>query len=64
MSVTFPEVDRQQIIEMIARMVSNEGTTLRRFRELGRKDELENPELRDLWLIWGSVLTDEDLQSA
>lgn len=33
------------------------GLSLERFYELGHRDELDDPTLRDLWLIWGDELT-------
>ncbi len=37
---------------------------MRGFYELGVEDRLDNSLLRDLWLIWGDVLTEEDLPAA
>ena len=40
----------------------NVGVELRGFYELGKDDNrLDDPWLRDLWLIWGDVLTEEDV---
>lgn len=40
----------------VDRVLSEEGLTFDRFVELGRSDELENPRLRDLWLLAGAIL--------
>jgi len=57
-SVTVP---REDIVEMLRRNAEATGLSLRSFYELGRQDRLDNPVLRDLWLIWGDVLTEKDL---
>lgn len=54
-------VPREDIVEMLKRNADAAGLGLRRFYELGKEDRLDNPLLRDLWLIWGDVLTEEDL---
>ena len=46
---------------MLKRNAEATGLGLRRFCELGKEDRLDNPLLRDLWLIWGDLLTEEDL---
>lgn len=56
-SVTVP---REDIVEMLKRNAGATGLGLRDFYELGKEDRLDNPLLRDLWLIWGDVLTEED----
>ncbi len=54
-------VPREDIVEMLKRNAEATGLDLRRFYELGKEDRLDNPLLRDLWLIWGDVLIEEDL---
>lgn len=54
-------VPREEIVEMLKRNADETGLGLRGFYELGKEDRLDNPLLRDLWLIWGDVLTEEDL---
>ncbi|WP_419924731.1 hypothetical protein [Candidatus Poriferisocius sp.] len=54
-------VPREDIVEMLKRNAEATGLGLRRFCELGKEDRLDNPLLRDLWLIWGDLLTEEDL---
>lgn len=48
---------------MLKRNADATGLGLRGFYELGLEDRLDNPLLRDLWLIWGDVLTEDDLSS-
>ncbi|HOT79132.1 MAG TPA: hypothetical protein PKY13_04055 [Microthrixaceae bacterium] len=43
---------------MIETALASSGLDLARFTELGRTDQLVDPNLRDLWLIWGAELTD------
>ena len=54
-------VTREEIIGMLERAANEVGLGLRGFYELGKEDRLDEPLLRDLWLIWGDVLTEEDL---
>ncbi len=54
-------VPREDIVEMLRRNADATGLGLRAFYELGKEDRLDNPLLRDLWLIWGDVLTENDL---
>ena len=53
-------VAREEVIGMLERAANEVGLGLRRFYELGKADRLDDPLLRDLWLIWGDVLADED----
>lgn len=57
-------VPREDIVEMLRRNADSTGLGLRGFYEFGREDRLDHPLLRDLWLIWGDVLTEEDLPPA
>lgn len=57
-------VPREDIVEMLKRNADSTGLGLPRFYELGRQDRLDHPLLRDLWLIWGDVLIEEDLPPA
>lgn len=54
-------VERQQIVDMLRREAASVGLDFARFFDLGRAGELDNPNLRDLWLIWGDLLTEADL---
>ena len=54
-------VAREEVIGMLERAANEVGLGLRGFYELGKEDRLDDPLLRDLWLIWGDVLTEEDL---
>ncbi len=54
-------VTHEQIVEMLKRNADSTGLGLRDFYDLGKADRLDNPLLRDLWLIWGDVLTEDDL---
>ena len=56
------KVDRSEIIDMLSRAAKKRGMDLSRFFELGRADELDDPGLRDLWLIWGEVLSEDDVR--
>ncbi|MCY4621120.1 MAG: hypothetical protein OXD34_04685 [bacterium] len=54
-------VAREDVIRMLERAASGVGLGLRGFYELGSEGRLDDPSLRDLWLIWGDILTEEDL---
>ena len=54
-------VSREEIIGMLERAAGEVGLGLRSFYELGKADELDDPSLRDLWLIWGDTLTESDV---
>lgn len=56
-------VPREDIVGMLARSARKVGLELSEFYELGRTDELDDPQLRDLWLIWGYVIKEEDISS-
>lgn len=47
-----------QVRAMLADAAGRFGLDLDRFQNLGRSGELVEPELRDLWLIWGPVVED------
>ncbi len=53
-------VPREEIVRMLERAASDVGMGLRTFYEQGMADELDEPTLRDMWLIWGDTLTEED----
>lgn len=61
MTITVP---REKIVGMLARVADEVGLGLRGFYELGVEDRLDDPSLRDLWLIWGDILTEDDLPDA
>ena len=54
-------VPREDIVEMLKRNAEATGLGLRGFYEIGKEDRLDTSLLRDLWLIWGDALTEEDL---
>ena len=54
-------VAREEVIGMLERAANEVGLGLRGFYELGKEDRLDDPSLRDMWLIWGDVLTEADL---
>lgn len=56
------KVNHRDVVRMLEEAANDNGLSLKRFFELGRSDELDNPTLRDLWLIWGEELTEADLQ--
>ena len=58
MTITVP---REEVVRMLARAANDVGLGLRVFYELGKSDRLDDPALRDLWLIWGGTLTEQDL---
>lgn len=49
------------VIVMLKERVGRHGLNLVRFFELGSTDALTEPELRDLWLIWGTELASDDV---
>jgi hypothetical protein len=55
------KVDRAEIVKMLSAAADDCGLDLSSFYRLGHADELDNPRLRDLWLIWGDVLSEADL---
>lgn len=61
MTITVP---REDIVGMLKKASAEVGLGLRAFYDLGKADRLDDPLLRDLWLIWGEVLTEEDLPDA
>ena len=54
-------VARENVVAMLADEASKCGLSLRQFYELAKSDELDEPLLRDLWLIWGGSIIEEDL---
>jgi hypothetical protein len=48
-------VERREIQAMLERAAADAGLNWDRFVDLGRHDRLDDPELRDLWLIWGDL---------
>jgi hypothetical protein len=58
------KVSHRDIVRMLENAEKENGLSLQRFFELGRADALDNPTLRDLWLIWGDELTEADLSEA
>lgn len=53
-------VTREEVMGMLEKAASDVGLGLGGFYELGKEDRLDDPLLRDLWLIWGDVLTEDD----
>ncbi len=58
------QVERNEIVDMLRREASAFGLTLERFYDLGQSGDLDEPRLRDLWLIWGNLLVEADLGRA
>ena len=58
MTITVP---REEVVRMLERAANEVGLELAVFYDLGKADLLDDPSLRDLWLIWGDILTEEDL---
>lgn len=48
-------------VEMLRSEAAKCGLNLREFYELGHADRLDDGKLRDLWLIWGDILIEDDL---
>lgn len=46
-------VTRDQLDEMLADEARSRGMSLDDLRELAESGELQDPYLRDLWIIWG-----------
>lgn len=59
-TMTASDVTRDDIVAMLRRAVEERSLTLWEFRDLAKSDRLEDPGLRDLWLIWGDVLREDD----
>ncbi len=53
-------VPREEIVRMLERAANDVGMGLRTFYEQGMADQLDEPTLRDMWLIWGDALTEDD----
>ena len=49
------------IIEMLERSAREVGLGLREFYELGRTDELDDPQLRDLCIIGGDIVKGKNI---
>ena len=50
------KVTVEGVRSMVEEHLKRFGLSTDRFIELGRADELDEPELRDLWLIWGTEI--------
>lgn len=46
----------EDIVGMAEALLRSYGLELDRFITLGKNDQLDEPELRDFWLIWGPSL--------
>ena len=55
-------IDHDEVVRMLTEAAERSGLTLERFFELGRADKLESPRLRDLWLIWGDEVSEDDVR--
>lgn len=51
-------VQVDDVTAMLTAAAQRYGLTFEEFCTLGADDGLEEPELRDLWLIWGKALQD------
>ncbi len=56
--MTRSDVTRDEIVEMLDRAAREHLLNLEEFTRQGRNNLLVDPELRDLWLIWGDVLNE------
>lgn len=56
------KIAHDDVVRMLRDAAYEHGLSLERFYALGRTDALDNPSLRDLWLIWGHELSAADLQ--
>ncbi len=52
-------VARDEILNRIDSILSSYGLTRSQFVALGEAGQLGEPELRDLWLIWGMEIAEE-----
>ena len=55
------KVSREELVARCARVAIKYGYTLEKFYEDVKSNTLENPHLRDYWLIYGTSLKDEDI---
>lgn len=46
-------VTREQIDQMLAERASDYGYSLQELKDMASDGTLTEPELRDLWIIWG-----------
>ena len=53
-------VTREQVDEMLAEVAGKYGYSLDELREMARKGTLSEPELRDVWIIWGDAPLNAD----
>ena len=53
---------REEIVSMLRRLSKEAGLGLHQFYDQGKTGRLDDPQLRDTWLIWGDVLTQSDIQ--
>ncbi len=49
----------EQLWERIDPWLEEEGMTREAFIDEGKADTLEDPGLRDLWIVYGALLTEE-----
>ena len=49
-------VTTEELRADVDRVLAEEGLAFDRFVQLGQADELDNPRLRDLWLLAGTIL--------
>jgi hypothetical protein len=57
-------MEHDELVEFLRSSSAEEGLTLVEFFELGSADALESANLRDLWLIYGPSLEEEDLKAS
>lgn len=55
-------VPRAVIVEMLADAAAARGPDLRRYYDLAQSGALDDPRLRDLWLIRGDAVREDDLE--
>lgn len=55
------ETTRAEIAEMIRRAARENGLSLSEFVQQGEDGSLDDPLLRDYWLIWGDLIKTADL---
>ena len=53
-------VSTAEVVAMLTREAARHGLTYERTWELWDDDTLDVPELRDLWLIWGTAIRDAE----
>jgi hypothetical protein len=57
-------VQPDEVRTMLTEAAERFGLDFERYRDLARSGELVEPELRDLWLIWGPAVDSDVCESS